>query len=165
MKDFTAYIGKNVSSPNDGLDTTFVLIKPGKSKLNLVKAIKHATGLGLKDSKDIVDESSNNPVMFRKRMTFDDLKTFRELLASTDAEFTLDDLSQIRRKKLIDLGICDKSDLIEEIVNQNIYSIFADGFSIDKISKILSDIYSNIEENKLKEIYESNSKKEHGTIS
>jgi hypothetical protein len=165
MKDFTSYINHNGISPSNGLDITFVLNKPGNSKLNLVRAIKHATGLGLKDSKDIVDESSNNPVMFRKKMTFEDLKEFRELLANTNADFTLDDLSQLRRKKLVDLGICDKSDLIEEIISQNIYSIFVEGFSIDKISQLLTNIYSNITEDKLKEIYESNRKKEHNEVS
>lgn len=164
MKDFTEYISKNGSSA-DGLYITFMLVKPGKNKLNLVRAIRHATGLGLIDSKKLVDESSNNPVMFGKKMSVEDLKTFWELLASTDAEFTLDDLSQIRRKKLADLGIWDKNDIIDEIVKQNIYSIFRVGVSVENISKILSDIYSNFEENKLKEIYESNSKKEHGTIS
>ena len=162
MKDYSTEINKWGSFPStDGIDITFVLTNPGSHKLQLVKAIKHITGLGLKDSKDIVDESSNSPIMFRKRVSFEDLKSFREMLASTNADFKLDDISQIRTKKLVELGICDKKDLIEEIVNQNIYSIFANGFSIDNISKLLSDIYSNIEETKLRKIYESNCQKEH----
>lgn len=131
----------------------------------LVKAIKQATGLGLKDSKDIVDYSSESPIMFRKRMSLEDLKSFRELLDQTDAEFTLDDISQIRRRKLVDLGLCDKTDLIEEIVNQNIHSIFKEGVSITHLSKLLTDIYSNIDETKLRKIYESNSEKTNSKIS
>jgi len=161
IKDFTGKIysinGTNdtgVTSLNELLVTiTFILYKPGTQKLALVKAIKFVTGLGLKDSKDIVDESSDHPVMFRQRLTLGQLDEFRNNLSSTDAEYDLDDRERIRNKKLIDLGVCDKSDLVEELTNMNIQKVFIGGFSTNKLRDILMEAYSHIDEDKLMEIY------------
>ncbi len=156
IKDFTGDICQVTDASQQGIvNITFTLYKPGTRKLPLVKAVKFATGLGLKISKDIVDESANYPIMFRQNLTLSQLNEFRDNLTNTDAEYYIDDLERIRNKKLIGLGICGKSDLIEELSNMDIQKILIGGFSTTKLKEILESIYSNITEEKLKEIYDN----------
>lgn len=145
-----------LTSANELLVTmTFILYKPGSQKLALVKAIKFVTGLGLKDSKDMVDESMNHPIMFRQKLTLGQLDEFRNQLSITDAEFDLDDREKIRNKKLIDLGIYEKSDLVSELTNMDIQKVFIGGFSTTKLREIIESIYNNISEERLREIYDN----------
>lgn len=145
-----------LTSANELLVTmTFILYKPGSQKLALVKAIKFVTGLGLKDSKDMADESANHPIMFRQKLTLGQLDEFRNQLSITDAEFDLDDREKIRNKKLIDLGIYEKSDLVNELTNMDIQKVFIGGFSTTKLREIIESIYDNISEEKLREIYDN----------
>jgi ribosomal protein L7/L12 len=140
---------------NELVTMTFILYKPGSQKLALVKAIKFVTGLGLKDSKDMVDESMNHPIMFRQKLTLGQLDEFRNQLSITDAEFDLDDREKIRNKKLIDLGIYEKSDLVSELINMDIQKVFIGGFSTTKLREIIESIYDNISEERLREIYDN----------
>ena len=156
MRDYTTVI-QNYGSPKNFTDPVmlvrFTLTKSGTQKLWLVKAIKVATGLGLKDSKDIVDEVMHQPITFSKNMTFQELDTFKENLRNTDAEYKLDDREKMRNRKLISLGLGTKNDIIEELVDINIQNIFNNR---NNIEELLKNIYSHLDENKLKEIYESN---------
>ena len=54
-----------------------ILKNPGASKLNVIKVVRAATGLGLKDAKDLVD---NCP------------KTLKEALSKEDAEKLVEEL-------------------------------------------------------------------------
>lgn len=168
IKDFTSQIrpvfqntlGTDISGSISAshellVSITFILYKPGTKKLMLVKAIKTISGLGLKEAKDIVDESSDHPIMFRQKLTLGQLNAFRDIMESTDAVFELNDREKIRNKKLIDLGICEKSDIINELVDMDIEKIFADGFSINKLKLVLEFVYSNITEEKLREFYDN----------
>lgn len=138
-----------------GIPVTFILYKSGSSKLNLVKIIKTFTGLGLRDSKDIVDKVVDCPTMFTMRMSLEKIKQFRSELLNTDAEFDLNDIEKIRNQKLIDLGLYEKSDLIDGIIDMDINKIISNGFSLSKMKEVLNIVYSNISEDKLKEIYKN----------
>jgi hypothetical protein len=171
MKDYTIEIQRNdefcklnqsgkydptlVKHPTIEIPTMtvrFTLSNSGNYKLQLVKAVKLATGLGLKQSKDIV---AHQQITFLANMTFQELEKFREYLNDTNAEFELDDREKIRNRKLISLGLGTKSDIIEELVDLDIQKIFKNKTSVYSIQEILKTIYSHIEEEKIKEIYES----------
>jgi len=153
MKDYT----KSITDINDGVLrflVTFILFNPGTTKLMLLKAIKIATNWGLKESKDFMDESSYSPVMFRKRMTSFELNKFKEGLSSCqNADYRLDDVERIRNRKLINLGLADKQDLVSEISELMIHLLFINNLNYEKVNEMMQDIISNIDEPKLKQIY------------
>jgi ribosomal protein L7/L12 len=154
-KDFT--IGtSNQENQEPTFNVSFVLIDSGSMKLALVKAIKDSTGMGLKESKDFVYDCEYNHIQsrFRKNMTRKELDKFRMSLSNTNAKYTLDDISSNRNRKLIQVGIYEKSDLIDEISNMDIHKLYESELTIQKIKDLLCDIYSNLEEEKLKEIYD-----------
>jgi hypothetical protein len=137
----------------------FKLIRPGKSKLALIKAIhslRHVTSWGLRESKDFVD--STDPKfshamsgILELNLLKSEVDQFRELLdACIDIEYELNDPSQLRNRKLIDLGLYDKSDLINELVDEDLFEILRDR-DINKIREILIDRYQNLPEKYLKE--------------
>ena len=135
----------------------FILHNAGNNKLQLLKIVKSVTGWDLREAKEIViDETQKNSIMFRMNMLPEQLKDFRDKVTACDGvEFELDGRDRLRNRKLIELGIGDKSDVIEEIVDINIKELFTNGIDTMKIEKLLKRVYSNIDEIKIKEIYES----------
>ncbi len=128
----------------------FRLNVPGRSKLNLVKAIKFATGWGLKESKDFVDNSSqSNPGVFTMSMTTEELMQFRNDLSETDADYQLDDIQKIRERKIVKLGLGTREDAVNCLIDDNIDDIFSGGVSISKIENILRSIYNMVDDNKI----------------
>lgn len=157
MKDFTQQIESlGPIEWENRYSIKFVLTNPGNSKLQLVKALKDVTGLGIRESKDIVDASCISPVMFNIKLTLAQIDRFKEGLSKCDKiQFELDDKTKIRNKKLIDLGICDVDDIIQEITDRNISNLLTEGFNTTKLRDLLCNIYSKMQEKQLKEIYES----------
>ena len=51
----------NAGAPAEAEQTAFdvILISPGQAKLQMVKAVKELTGLGLKEAKELVDKAPN----------------------------------------------------------------------------------------------------------
>lgn len=161
IKDYTERIPPHPIGP-DSIPIRFVLYKSGTTKLALVKAIKFASGMGLKEAKDFIDETGEylgvmgQPVMFRKYMTPIELDKFRnELSVCQGAKYDIDDREKIRNKKLIDIGIYEKLDLISELTEMSIDNLFMNGFDIEKLKQLLNKIYSDLSEEKLKEIYDN----------
>ena len=165
IKDYTERIPAHPIGP-DSIPIRFVLYSPGSTKLALVKAIKFATGMGLKEAKDFIDETGTGynqtlgmigqPVMFKKYMTSIELDKFRnELSVCRGAEYDIDDREKIRNKKLIDIGIYEKGDLISELTEMSIDNLFMNGFDLQKLKELLNRIYSDLSEEKLKEIYDN----------
>lgn len=148
VKDFSDIIDQ---SNETGIPVTFKLTSSGTNKLALVKAIKSATKLGLKEAKDIADFVSNNDAaIFKRRMTIDELNTFKRDLSVCNASYYLND--DIRNRKMIKLGIYDKSDLVEEISNIAIFNVC--GKDYETVKSFFNDILSNFNEEQLKQIYD-----------
>lgn len=140
----------------------FKLIKPGLSKLALVKAIhslRHLTGWGLKESKDFVDSTDEkynkytiaSPGILELPLNRIELESFREALENcTEIQYELTDYSQLRHKKLIQLGLYEKTDLINELVEEDLFHILRNK-DFDTIKALLIERYSNLPESYLKE--------------
>lgn len=148
VKDFSDIIDQ---SNETGIPVTFKLTSSGTNKLALVKAIKSATNLGIKEAKDIADFPSNSDVaIFKRKMTIDELNTFKRDLSICNASYCLND--DTRNRKIINLGIYDKFDLIEEISNIAIFNVC--GKDYETVKSFFSDILSNFNEEQLKQIYD-----------
>ena len=146
----------------DKINVRFKLIKPGKSKLNLVKAIhtlRHLTGFGLKQSKDFVDSTDKNynpyqiagPATLELTLTHQELHEFRHALEQCiEIEYELTDTRELRNKKLIQLGFYEKQDLVNELVEEDLFSILRNK-DFETARQILRERYSNLSEKYLKE--------------
>ena len=154
IKDYTEEI-THIQSDEVRYSTKFILYSSGTTKkLHLVKAIKEVTGMWLKAAKDFMDESSHHPVMFIKKMTESELKSFRQMLSNCDeAEFYLDDIERSRNRKLIQLGLCDDADIADDLSDLFVNEIFVGGHSIDRVRSVLQNILLEFNQDKLKEIY------------
>ncbi len=154
IKDYTDKILKDPRV--NTIPVRFVLYNAGQSKLAVLKAIKDVLGTDLKQTKDIVDEVVSNPIMFRKYMTTEEMDIFRNRLSlCSGAVYDFDDREKIRNKKLIQLGICNKSDIVDELSEMSLDSLLMNGFNTDKLKQIFNKIYSELPEEKLRDIYEN----------
>lgn len=157
VRDYTSEFKLMSESPQaTSMAVRFILYNSGNHKLALLKAIKDVTQIGLKDAKSFLDETLISPVMFKKYMTYEEMDLFRNRLSQCDgAVYEFDDREKIRNKKLLDLGICDKSDLSEELSEMSTDAAFMGGFDTTKLKKIFNKIYSELSEEKLREIYDN----------
>jgi large subunit ribosomal protein L7/L12 len=60
-----------------------ILLEAGASKINVIKAVREITGLGLKEAKDLVD---NAPKPIKERVGKDEAETVRGKLADAGAK-------------------------------------------------------------------------------
>lgn len=133
---------------NGDLPVTLVLIKAGNSKLQLVKSIKVFTGLGLMESKNIVDAIENQPQIIKINTTHKDLKELKSGLDSCiELQYSLSDIQDNRNKKIIQLGLGTKKDLVELLVEKDMYSIYSQDYY--NIKNFLIERYSLISEKDL----------------
>lgn len=65
---------------------TVVLTDAGESKMAVVKAVRDATGLGLKDSKDLVDKAPSN---IKENVSKDDAEALKAALEAAGAKVEL----------------------------------------------------------------------------
>ena len=63
-----------------------ILVSPGAAKLGVVKAVKEATGLGLKESKEIVDKA---PVAVKEKVSKAEAEALKAALEEAVAEVEL----------------------------------------------------------------------------
>ena len=63
-----------------------ILVSPGAAKLGVVKAVKEATGLGLKESKEIVDKA---PVAVKEKVSKAEAEAVKAALEEAGAEVEL----------------------------------------------------------------------------
>jgi ribosomal protein L7/L12 len=130
---------------------TLTLRKAGNAKLNLVKAVKYITGFGLKESKELVDNLIDNPQIIKFAASNDDAKRIRKYLMDCDGlEFTMTDLETIRDKKLLQLGIAEHKDYVEELAEQDLIEIYNCKFDPNIIKDILIKRYQKFTEEQLK---------------
>jgi len=136
--------------------TSLIILKTGTNKLNLVKAIKLFSGMGLKESKEVVDKVSMGIEQVIKVETSTSLSLIsavREILSECDGcVWRLSDQEQIRNKKLIDLGMGTKEDLVEYLVEKDLFEILENDKSYDAIYQILKSRYDQFSENTLNQI-------------
>lgn len=132
---------------------TITLYESGSSKLQLVKAIKEITKYGLKESKDIVDSIPYCPQILKTWKNINQISDIKYMLSNcVDCKYEITDVQSIRNSKLIELGICDKNDIISELVNRDIEKIISEKFNYTAITELLYNRYSEISEDKLKSI-------------
>ena len=84
---------------------TLTIIDGGTQKLGLVKSVKSITGLGLYDSKSIVDAILSQPQVIKAWKTNEEVIELKKLLDGCDkCKYILTDIQHIRHLKLIELG-------------------------------------------------------------
>ena len=134
---------------------TLVIIRPGRSKLQLVKSIKTFTGLGLKESKDIIDNSELNPQTIKLNTNSKDLAELKIALSFCEnLNYTLSDIQDNRHKKLIELGLGTKEDFVELLIENDIYNLYNNNH--EKIKDLLRKRYDLISEKNLKNLLNIN---------
>ena len=83
-----------VAAPADGdgggaaeqTEFDVILVSPGGAKLNVVKAVKAITGLGLKDAKGVVDSA---PGPIKEKISKDEAEAIKKQLEDAGAEVEL----------------------------------------------------------------------------
>ncbi|XRX43132.1 MAG: 50S ribosomal protein L7/L12 [Buchnera aphidicola (Tetraneura sorini)] len=60
-----------------------LLKKIGKNKISVIKAVRSATGLGLKESKDLVEST---PTLIKEKINKSDAESLKQTLQSAGAE-------------------------------------------------------------------------------
>ena len=96
------------------VNVDMILIEKGEANLVLVKVIKECTGLGLKDSKEILD-LFNTGVLNCIKIAVQNAKEFQFKLNETDWIFKIENTKSKRISKLLELGLGDIDDKVENI--------------------------------------------------
>ena len=78
--------GGDVGGGEEKSEFDVILTAPGGSKLQVVKAVKELTGLGLKEAKDIVDGA---PAPIKEGVAKDEAEAFKTQLEGAGAEVEL----------------------------------------------------------------------------
>lgn len=73
-------------APAEKTDFDVELTSAGAQKINVIKAVREITGLGLKESKDLVDGA---PKMVKEKVTKADAETMKKKLEEAGATVTL----------------------------------------------------------------------------
>lgn len=141
-------------------NATLTLKSSGVNKLWLVKIIKNITGYSLRDSKDIVDKTSVCPQIIKFPATIDDVRDIKKSLIENcpGCDFKIDDKSYLRDRKLLQLGIGEKSDYLEELIEQDISYFHFNSFEPEKIRQLLLKRYQFLTQEEIQNQinYESN---------
>jgi hypothetical protein len=122
------------------MEKTFTIKSIGREpdKLRMVKLIKDFTGLGLKESKDILDSvaDNNRPSQITLDLTLDQEKELLKRLNEVRGiEWTFNDSLYRRQLKLVQLGLIDdKQELVEILKREFNSTIF-----LDDILNVLSE--------------------------
>jgi large subunit ribosomal protein L7/L12 len=74
--------GGDAAAPEEQSEFTVMLIGPGDAKINVIKAVREITGLGLKEAKDLVDAA---PKAVKEGVSKDEAETVRGKLAEAGA--------------------------------------------------------------------------------
>jgi hypothetical protein len=132
---------------------TLTIEKSGKNKIQLVKSIKKFTNLGLREAKGIVDNVTHIPQVIKVWATNQEILELKnELSICEELSYLLTDIQQNRNRKLIELGLGTKEDLVEELVERDIYELISNKFNYEQLRELLSERYDSITEIELKKI-------------
>jgi large subunit ribosomal protein L7/L12 len=66
-----------------------VLAEIGPTKLQVVKAVKEACGLGLKDAKDLVDKAASAPAVIKEGLAKDEAENLKKTIEEAGAKVEL----------------------------------------------------------------------------
>jgi hypothetical protein len=149
---------------------TITLVKVGKSKLEAVKALKHGTGLGLKEAKDLFDSFGVSEKSMSRTIRVESVQLLKKELLdpSMDYVFRIDDVQRKRRDTFIELGLGDDSDKMELLSEKladkfycNLRGVNIDEYTIikDGLFEILFDIEDMSVVDKLLKIVKEKEKK------
>jgi hypothetical protein len=132
---------------------TLTIEKSGNCKLQLVKSVKFFTNLGLKDAKNLVDNVTHMPQVIKVWSTREEVLELKRGLSICDGlSYFLTDIQHNRNRKLIELGLGTKEDLVEELVERDIHELISNKFNYEQLREILSKRYDSITETELKKI-------------
>ena len=130
---------------------TLTLRKSGNAKLNLVKAVKDITGYGLKESKEIVDNLAYQQQIIKFSASTDDIHRIKGYLNNCyGIEYSMTDVETIRDRKLLELGIAEHGDYVEELANQDLNELYNCKFDPNLVRELLIKRYQNLTEEYLK---------------
>lgn len=121
--------------------TTFLMYNsgPGPNKLATVKLLKEMAGLGLKSAKDCVDLTSDRTLLLKLYLTPTQISRYKKEFMGIGCEFKITGLDQLRNRKLIDLGLYDRDDLLYSILE----GLYTDPknfkFNIEEILNLLTE--------------------------
>lgn len=129
------------------------MLEPSNSKLQLVKSLKDLTGLGLRDSKNIIDELHYGREQIIILNTRDDVKTLKKEFNDYGKFQINGGVDHDRNIQLLSLGLGETQEYIDEISDRIFFQLD------DENSKlILNFALSKITQDNLIEILnESNS--------
>lgn len=79
--------GAGAAAAEEKTEFDVVLKKPGANKIQVIKVVREATGLGLKEAKDIVDAAEGGtPKAVKEKISKADADALKAKLAETGAE-------------------------------------------------------------------------------
>ena len=78
--------GDGAAAADAKTDFDVVLVDAGSSKINVIKAVREITGLGLKEAKEVVD---NAPKAIKEGVSKDDAEALKTKLTEAGAEVEL----------------------------------------------------------------------------
>jgi hypothetical protein len=132
---------------------TVILHSSGSQKIALVKAIKEFTYYGLFEAKSLTDNINLHQQVIKAYRTKKEIDTFKEKLLNCEGcRFDLVDIEQMRNRKLIELGIGDINDLVEELAEQDTFELLSKKISYHDVKSFLAERYKLISEENLKQI-------------
>jgi hypothetical protein len=133
---------------NQLVSITFTLGSSGTKKLQLIKAVKYAFNLGLIETKNLID---NPPIVLSTKISHSDLKSFKDRLDLTDAQYELRDTQHHRIKKMIDLGIFETSEISDELVRDYVAKIIL----TRDYKAVLNEIFAQLDKDTIEKIYKN----------
>lgn len=134
--------------------TKLKIINSGSNKLALIKGMKMLMSIGLKEAKEFVDSSACEIAVMNVETTHEQIQKFKEYVDDMcdGLIYELNDQISLRNRKLIELGMYDNDDLISEMVEMDIDNILAEKKSVLFLRKLLTDRYSKLPEDYIKEM-------------
>lgn len=75
--------GAEAAAPAEQTEFTVVLASAGQAKLGVIKAVKEALGLGLKEAKDLVDQA---PATLKEKVSKAEAESLKATLEEAGAE-------------------------------------------------------------------------------
>jgi hypothetical protein len=100
-----------------------------------------------------MDNIDNYPQVIKAYRTKEQIQKFKDQLQSCDrCEFNIEDIQQLRNRKLIQLGLGNIDDIIEEIAEQDTMNLLSKSFSYHEIKGLLTERYKLIDVENLKQI-------------
>ena len=85
------FVTESDFSEEDDVDTvSVVLTEVGPNKVKVIKAVREATGYGLKEAKDLVDAASEEPIVIVEGVTEDEAEQIKASLEEQEATVTIE---------------------------------------------------------------------------